>query len=712
MTRVQTNFSSINNGFRFRNFFELQLPVKFPLPFGGSVALSNVVFGLCGGMCFAALDYFYLGEVPPAETEVKKIDRKLFGYLCERQLESIKVPVLLKVFEWMLSEDETIATRMARYEIPKLRRMLDRGEPAVLVLVRAHGLDNPTQNHQVLATGYEFDPITRVMRIQLYDPNHPQQEPAITLNLASPRSGLQLAQSTGEMLYGFFVIPYKPQKSVPRIKLEKLLPEAEGLAFSLVETVQSFRLHWPVDSRRINQNFGENPDTYKPFGLPGHEGLDLLALSGANVYAAAGGEVYEAGNRKGHPYGMQVRIKHEFNGKVYHTVYAHLSETFVQSGQRVSAGERIGLADNTGNSFGSHLHLTLKIDGEQTPGYPAGIVDPWPYLKDAIAQPLEPLLGLSGLRVYTTTELNLRSEPGTDSQVLALIPAGEPLNVFGDADSLRQTIGVQGKWLRVQTASGQVGHVAAWFVQDIEQAFPPSELVIYPFDTVHLRSGPSTAFNSLAILTLEDPLTVLGDADIARSKIGRQGEWLQVQTERGERGFVAAWLVHRTGQTAPSSNLVVYPTGLLNVRARPSTDGNIITVVSPEDALTILGDKEGARARVGQTDQWLNVRTPGKFVGYVAAWLVRSPGDALPEPQPDTSDLMVYPIDEINLRAQPTVNAPRIGGAHRNEPLRVVESDLMAAKEKIGKADLWIYAQKKDGTRGWLAAWLLNSTPV
>lgn len=712
MTRVQTNFSSINHGFRFPNFFELQLPVKFSLPFGGSVDLSNIVFGLCGGMCFAALDYFYLGERPPAETDSKKINRKLFGYLCERQLDSLKIPVLLKVFEWMLSEEETIATRMARYEIPKLRRMLDRGEPAVLVLVRAHGLENPTQNHQVLATGYELDPVTRDMRIHLYDPNHPQREPSITLNLTSPRSGLQLAQSTGERLYGFFVISYKPQKSVPRITLETGLAEMGGLAFGLEATAQPFRLHWPVDSRRVNQHFGENPDTYKPFGLPGHEGLDLFAPSGANVYAAADGEVYEAGNRKGHPYGIQVRIKHESDGVVFHTVYAHLSETFVQPGQRVKAGERIGLADNTGNSFGSHLHLTLKIDGEKTPGYPAGIVDPFPYLQDAVTQPLEPLPGSSGLTVYTTAAVNLRSAPTIDSTVLALLPAGEALTAFGDAEKLRQMIGAQEKWLHVQTASGQVGHVAAWFVQDIEQAFPPSDLVVYPYDTVNLRTGPGTAFNSLATLTLHEPLTVLGDTDVARSKIGRQGEWLQVQSERGERGFVAAWLVHRTGQPAPSSDLVVFPTGMLNVRARPSTDGNILTVVTPEDTLTVLGAKEEARSRVGQSEQWLNVRTPGKFVGYVAAWLVRAPGDAPAESQPPASELIVYPVDEINLRAQPTVNAPRVGGARRNEAVRVVEPDLAAAREKIGKADAWIFAQKMDGRRGWLAAWFLSGKPV
>jgi hypothetical protein len=63
------------------------------------------------------------------------------------------------------------------------------------------------------------------------------------------------------------------------------------------------------------------------------------------------------------------------------------------------------------------------------------------------------------------------------------------------------------------------------------------------------------------------------------------------------------------------------------------------------------------------------------------------------------------------MRAQPSINAPRVDGAFRNEPLHVIETDLAAARGKIGQAGQWIYAQKKDGKRGWLAAWLVTPIP-
>ena len=165
---------------------------------------------------------------------------------------------------------------MARIEVPKLRRMLENGQPAVLLLIRVQGMNNPTMNHQVLATGYEFDRETKEMKIFLYDPNHPGEQPSICLDLKKPSAGLKLIQSTGEALRGFFVVPYKSQESFPRVT------PAGGISFAAPVVGDTFRLQWPVDSRRVNQKFGENPQNYNAFSLPGHEGLDLYAPTGSN----------------------------------------------------------------------------------------------------------------------------------------------------------------------------------------------------------------------------------------------------------------------------------------------------------------------------------------------------------------------------------------------------------------------------------------------
>ena len=41
-----------------------------------------------------------------------------------------------------------------------------------------------------------------------------------------------------------------------------------------------FKLVWPTaDPKIITQWYGINPQWYAPFGLPGHEGLDIRALT-------------------------------------------------------------------------------------------------------------------------------------------------------------------------------------------------------------------------------------------------------------------------------------------------------------------------------------------------------------------------------------------------------------------------------------------------
>ena len=695
MVQAQTGFLPHTHGFPFKNAFEQRMPLRYDLPLGVSIDLNAVSDGLSGGMCFAALDYFMAGVRPPAVA-----DERLLAYLRGRQVDCLKVETILKILAGLLLEPAARQANLLRREIPKLRRRLEKGQPAVLAILYSGVKEAQPASHFVLAVGYTLDQSKRQISFNLYDPNFP----GATQRLSIPLAGGELAYG-GAALAGLFVADYKVNRKPPAA----VWPEA-ALAFAA--EVPAFRLRWPVDSRRVNQFFAENPDSYKGFGLPGHEGLDLYAPDGANIYAVADGEVYQAGFPKNHPYGRHIRIKHSIGGSVVHTIYGHLSEILVGEGQQVAAGALIGKADNTGNSRGSHLHLTLKIEGKQTKGYPAGIVDPWPYLKDSPAVEPEPAVGPlpppSGVEAFTTIELNLRSGPTTESRVIAGLPAGERLQVLGKAEEVRQKIGQQGQWLPVLTASGQGGYAAAWFLQDTGQAFPPSDLVIYPDDQVNLRAGPGTAFDLLATLTLNDALTVLGDADLARGKLGKQNEWIQVQSAQGQRGFVAAWLVHATGQNPPESGLTVYPIEWVNVRARPTTQDNVLAVATNADALTVLGDAAAAQAKLGQADQWLNVLTPGGISGYVAAWLVRAL-PAPPPPQPVVSGLTAVATADLNLRAQPSVNSPRVGGLFANERLQVLEPDLAAAKQKIGKPEQWIYGENAKGERGWAAAWFLKA---
>ena len=99
----------------------------------------------------------------------------------------------------------------------------------------------------------------------------------------------------------------------------------------------------------------------------GHLGIDIAAGEGASVWAADAGVVTIAQGGWNGGYGNVVMIDH---GNGWVTVYGHLRQINVVPCQAVYAGQLIGLAGNTGNSFGAHLHFeTRQGGGYQNPWY-------------------------------------------------------------------------------------------------------------------------------------------------------------------------------------------------------------------------------------------------------------------------------------------------------------------------------------------------------
>ena len=89
-----------------------------------------------------------------------------------------------------------------------------------------------------------------------------------------------------------------------------------------------------------------------------HQGVDLAGPSGTPIYATRGGQVIFAGY--GSAAGNYVQIDH-LDG--YRSVYMHLTNYVVKSGQYVAPGELIGYMGSTGVSTGPHLHFGISYNG-------------------------------------------------------------------------------------------------------------------------------------------------------------------------------------------------------------------------------------------------------------------------------------------------------------------------------------------------------------
>lgn len=89
-----------------------------------------------------------------------------------------------------------------------------------------------------------------------------------------------------------------------------------------------------------------------------HAGIDMGGIrEGHPINAVHDGKVIVAGWMGG--YGYAVFIDHG-DGMV--TVYGHNSKLYVKVGQEVKAGDIISGAGNTGHSYGTHLHLEIRIN--------------------------------------------------------------------------------------------------------------------------------------------------------------------------------------------------------------------------------------------------------------------------------------------------------------------------------------------------------------
>ena len=130
----------------------------------------------------------------------------------------------------------------------------------------------------------------------------------------------------------------------------------------------------------ITQGFGLNPALYAKWGFKGHEGLDLRAPIGTEVFAPIEGtvEVVDSGISA---YGLHVNIVNDR----FKVILAHLSSVSVTNGTFATLGAPIGLSGDSGSAKGQpHLHLTVMrmVNGQilsKDNGYGGG-VDVSPYI--------------------------------------------------------------------------------------------------------------------------------------------------------------------------------------------------------------------------------------------------------------------------------------------------------------------------------------------
>lgn len=119
------------------------------------------------------------------------------------------------------------------------------------------------------------------------------------------------------------------------------------------------RLDWPLNNdHAIITSFGRS-------GSRMHDGIDIRAIIGTPVYAAADGRVVFAGEnidaaKTSSTYGKVVIIQHPNNIFTVYAQNSHIFSKVARIERKVKQGDRIALSGNTGRANSAHLHFELR----------------------------------------------------------------------------------------------------------------------------------------------------------------------------------------------------------------------------------------------------------------------------------------------------------------------------------------------------------------
>lgn len=228
MTAVP-GFTPSEHGFQFPNSWP-HVPA-FTVRVGGiDVPVGDAAKGLCGGMVFAARDYFEHHRPIPRVHHAPS-SGELYEYIGRRLKESFDLPIgPSKYLEYMaapagdagmfllrwlgLRTARGVARRTILDELPKVVADIDSGRLACVGLVCAHGVDpmDLGENHQVLA--YRYERMGGDMRVWVYDPNRPRSDDThLRFSTSRPHRATDIEFVNGSKhVRGFFRVSYFPSE--------------------------------------------------------------------------------------------------------------------------------------------------------------------------------------------------------------------------------------------------------------------------------------------------------------------------------------------------------------------------------------------------------------------------------------------------------------------------------------------------------------------
>jgi murein DD-endopeptidase MepM/ murein hydrolase activator NlpD len=254
-------------------------------------------------------------------------------------------------------------------------------------------------------------------------------------------------------------------------------------------------LTFPVAGKvsNIGSIWGDNRDA----GARRHEGIDIFAPKRTPVVAAYDGVVNRVNETNIGGKVVWLRPK----SKNLNLYYAHLDEQLVSDGQRVSAGDTLGLIGNTGNARTTPPHLHFGIYGF------GGAIDPLPFVNTVVKKPEQIKISIGQLNRFVRTNRKIVTGMNT-------IEKNTPLFVSDANQEFYIAVLPDGNDFRINQN----------FIQSVDNQLNTVSLN----DSINLLDHPSPNAGRKSALTKKSSVKVLGYYQ----------EFAFVETTQGDQGWI------------------------------------------------------------------------------------------------------------------------------------------------------------------------------
>ena len=192
-------------------------------------------------------------------------------------------------------------------------------------------------------------------------------------------------------------------------------------------------------------------------------------------------------------------------------------------------------------------------------------------------------------------------------------------------------------------------------------------------EIVNLREGPGLTYEILKTVTKGETLTVLETS----------GDWYRVKSGRTE-GWVASWLVEQSSSSTNTEQFIVSQVDNLNIRQQPSVSSAVLGQLYTGNEAKLLK----------QQGDWVQIQH-GSTTGWVAQnYVTITSKNNITSTSTNSSKQTPYftiTVDAVNVRAEGSLNAQKIGVAYRGAKYKVLKS-----------VNNWVQIAYENNTSAWI----------